>query len=212
MAQKKDYFRDEQGNLVGFDQIYDLYFEDIFHHILRRVGNATEAEDLTAVTFEKVLQSLGQFQWRGAPLASWLYKIATNQVNSYFRRQKRQMDSILEEPPSVRLSPEQELFDAETEIAKYRLFGELNKCIRELKLQDQTLIVMRYLENRSFKDIAAILNKRTGTVITRTHRALSKLKVLLEKRGINDERFRKSIEEYAPTPYSGRSVQAEFAR
>jgi len=211
MPGSKDYFRDEHGNLIGFDQIYDLYFEDIFNHILRRVGNVTEAEDLTALTFEKVMQSLGQFRWRGVPLSSWVYRIATNLANSHFRRQKKQMGSMLEEPPSTRLSPEQELFEAENELARHHLFLELNQCIRELKPLDQTLIVMRYLENRSFKEIAAILNKRTGTAITRTHRALGKLKVLLEKRGINDERFRKSIEEPAAAQYSGRSVQAEFA-
>lgn len=213
MRPKPAYFRDELGNLLNFEQIYDLYFDDIFRHILRRVGQVAEAEDLTAATFEKALQALGRFRWRGTPLAAWIYRIATNEVNSYFRKLKRQQGApILEETPSECLSPEEELTEAEHDLAKSHLFVELTKCIRELKPLDQSLVVMRFLEKKSFPEIATILKKRQGSVITRTHRALAKLKVLLEKRGIDDERFRKSIAESRRATYSGGSVQAEFAR
>lgn len=213
MSGKSAYFRDEHGNLLHFEQIYDLYFDEIFRHILRRVGQVAEAEDLTAQTFEKVLQALGRFRFRGTPLSAWVYRIATNEVNSYFRKLKhRQAPPPTTETPSSLLSPEQELAEAEQELEKNHLFVALTACIRELKPIDQSLIVMRYLEKKSFSEIAQILKKRRGSVITRTHRALAKLKLLLEKRGIDDERFRKSIAEPASTTYSSGSVQAEFAR
>lgn len=212
MAIAQTYIRDEKGNYLSFEQVYDLHFDNVFQHILRRVGKVAEAEDLTAITFEKAMKAMGRFRWRGIPISAWILRIATNQVNSFFRQMQRQATTNLQqEAPSSRLSPEQELEAAEQELAKNNLFQVLSKCIQDLPAIDQSIVVMRHLEGRSFLEIANILKKRRGTVITRSHRALAKLKQLLEHRGISDERFRKSLEEPSTANYSGGQVQTELA-
>jgi len=204
--------RDNLGNLLTFEQIYDRFFNDVFQHILRRVGQVAIAQDLTATTFEKVMNSLGRFQWRGVPVNAWVLRIATNQVNTYFRKQKyTPTEDLVFDLPSRRLSPEEELVQAERELENHQMFKTLTVCLRQLKPLDQSLIVMRYLEGRTYQEIGQILKKRTGTLATRTHRALGKLKDLLERRGLSYERFKESTENPAPAHHRSGKVQAEFA-
>ena len=201
--------KDEQGNLVGFDQLYDAYFDTIFKYILHRVANVAEAEDLTAQTFFKALKNLWRYRWTGLPFSSWLYKIATNEVNTYFRKQRNTVPideasrSLIEDRRT-----DQELDSAQRKLAQNKIFLDLNQALRKLKPDEQALVVLRYFEHKTFAEIANILGKRQGTLTMRTHRALGKLKAELQKRGIDHERIRRSFERPVPPGYQSRHVQA----
>ena len=71
---------------AAFGRLYDEHFEAIFRHVLLRVGDV--AEDLTSQTFFKALKGFWRLRLSGAPSAAWLYRIATNEVNSHFRRRR----------------------------------------------------------------------------------------------------------------------------
>lgn len=204
--------RDERGNLVSFDQLYDSYFHNIFGYILNRVANVAEAEDLTSQTFFKALENLWRFQWSSGSFSSWLYRIATNEVNSHFRKKSRvsYLDDSSQSLLQGNLSSS-ELETAEQELARHSLFLDLNKAIQELKPEEQSLIVLRFFEQKSYAEIAEIIRKRQGTVTMRTHRALEKLKKVLEKRGISYEKIRGSFDEPEEAEYRSGRVQARFA-
>ena len=209
------YIRDEQGNLVPFEQIYDRYFEPIFHYILHRLANVADAEDLTAQTFFKALRGLWKFRWSGVPFSAWLYRIATNEIHSFMRQKGRQRRAGLAEAPApeteTALAEDSELADAEKKLRQNRLFMELAACIQMLKPEEQALVVLHYLEQKPYAEIAQILGKRQGTLVMRTHRALKKLKEKLEQRGIDHEEIRASFKTTAYTGYQGADIQAEFA-
>ncbi|CAM2007956.1 RNA polymerase sigma factor [Acanthopleuribacter pedis] len=208
-------FRDEQGNLVPFEQLYDRYFDTIFHHILYRVGSAADAEDLTAQTFFKALKNHWRFRWQGVPVLAWLYRIAGNETNSFLRKNKRRVltdGARFDETQTGGTNPaDQELISAERELAKFQAFGAIQESITKLKPIDQTLIVLRFLEQKSFKEIADITGKRVGAVTMRTHRALNALRAHLEERGIDHERLRENTERAGQTQTSGSVLQARLA-
>jgi RNA polymerase sigma-70 factor (ECF subfamily) len=197
------------GQRVSFEELYDAHFDAIFRYVLRRVGSVPEAEDLTAQTFFKALRSLWRFRWSGGSFSSWLYRIATNEVNSHFRR-RRPARSLAEPGGAGNLSPvAREALEAERVLSRNEMFLELNRSLRRLTPEEQALVVLRYLEEKPFAEIARILGKRTGAVTMGAHRALKKLKSDLEKRGVDHERLREGLEQPARPGYPGGRVPAD---
>lgn len=180
----------------AFGEIYDENFDAIFRYVQHRVADVALAEDLTAQAFHKAMRKLGRFRWQGVSITAWLYRIAGNEVNSYLRklyRRKKYEGPWVEhyEPVDVN-SPDRELSDAESEVEKHALFLGLNKQIKKLDPQDQTILTLRYFEQKSYGEIADILGKREGTMRMRASRALDKLKRLLAKEDINHEQYREA--------------------
>ena len=203
-----------QNGPPDFEEIYERHFDPIFKFILHRVANVAEAEDLTSLTFFSALKNFWKFRWTKAPVSAWLYRIAINEVNGYFRARGKTNDSPYDEEAPIadpRSAVERELHEAEQELHRNQLYMDLHACLVELKPDEQTLIVLRFYEHKSFAEIAQIMRKREGSLVMRAHRALAKLKKELEKRGIDHERLRDCFEEPAQTEYSGERLQTGFA-
>jgi RNA polymerase sigma-70 factor (ECF subfamily) len=73
----------------AFAALYRLHVDAIYRFVLRRCGDVSLAEDITAATFEKALARLDRFRWQPAGIAPWLFRIAANQLTDHFRRQSR---------------------------------------------------------------------------------------------------------------------------
>jgi RNA polymerase sigma-70 factor (ECF subfamily) len=121
--------------MQSFEQLYDQHFPAIFRYVLRRVADRAEAEDLTAQTFYKALRRFWRFRWSDGNASAWLYRIATNEIHSHYRRRGRTSP----EPPA----PEPEPGDAERELAVQRLYLDLHRALGRLDLDEQALIVLR---------------------------------------------------------------------
>lgn len=195
----------------SFEELYDRHFDAIFNYVLHRVGNVAEAEDLTSQTFFKALRGFWRFRWSGSSASAWLYRIATNEVNSHFRRRRpaRALDAGAD--PAQLSAVDREALEADRILSRQEISSELNRALRRLKPEEQTLLVLRYLEEKSFREIAEILRKRPGAVTMRTHRSLARLKADLEKRGVDHERFREGFEDSGRTRHPRGRVQADLA-
>ncbi len=172
------------------------------------MGKVAEAEDLTSQVFFKALRGLWRFRWTGGSFSAWLYRIATNEIHSHFRRGRptRSLDSLDSGAAVV-----QEAAVAEKRLEQSERFGELHRALMQLQPEDQTLVVLRYLEDKPWAEIAAVLGRRTGAVTMRGRRALDRLKTELEQRGIDHERLREETREPEDDEGRGRPVQAELA-
>ena len=133
--------------------------------------------------FLKALKNIGQFHWRGVPFSSWLYRIAANEIANSYRESKRRR-KYLEENSEVidtsNPSPENELAQAEEELRKHKEFLSVHENISKLSFRYQEVITLRYFEHKHLKDIGVILGKSEGTVKSLLHRALKKLRKLME--------------------------------
>jgi len=166
-----------------FGLIYDKYYQPIFGYILRRTANVALAEDLTAQTFLKALKNLWRFRWQNVTISAWLYRIATNEVNSYYRKKKGFKNVSLEEAKNLKsdINVLEEIQKAEEELQKEKDFLLLHKKIAKLKPKYQTVITLRFFEKKKVSEIAQILGKPEGTIKAQIHRALRQLKKLLEE-------------------------------
>jgi RNA polymerase sigma-70 factor (ECF subfamily) len=147
-----------------FAELYELHFERVYAYIVRRVRDRHVAEDLTADVFHKALANLRSYQWRGTPFASWLYAIASNAVADHGKRTAREMTGPM---PEVSVEAVEEL-------------AHLFRLVDRLPEDQRRVIVERFVEQRSIREIAQQLGRSEGAVKQLQLRALQKLRTQME--------------------------------
>jgi RNA polymerase sigma-70 factor (ECF subfamily) len=147
------------GNQAAFAQIYDTYFDTIYRYVFFRVKNQGEAEDLTQEVFIKALNGIGSYKVGKTPFASWLFRIAHNQVIDYVRKTGKQKMTALDEAYSIAGNE-----DPVTTIEHKFELEELSIAIAELPPAQQEVISLRFIAGLPIADVARILGKSEGTV------------------------------------------------
>ena len=166
-----------KGDGEAFAQLYEEYSNKIYRYVYLRVGNQTEAEDLTQEVFVKALEGIRAYKWRNLPFASWLFRIAHNHVIDYCRK-SRKIERIdwdnnihIDEPrPEVIV---QRRFEAE----------ELAENLKRLSPAQREVISLRFSAELSVAEVAKTLGKRPGTVKALQYNGIAALrKMMLENR------------------------------
>jgi RNA polymerase sigma-70 factor, ECF subfamily len=164
-----------------FGYLYDYYYNRIFRFLYNRLLDRVEAQELTADVFFLALSRLWQFQWRHKPFQVWLYRIAINRLNLHLRVSRRQR--IWFTPLNV--LGEEVLADSEASPArrleKARRRHRLSRHLGEMTRNEQNWLALRYYEDLSVKEIAAIYSVCEDTMKSRLKRAIDKLRKAMEK-------------------------------
>jgi RNA polymerase sigma-70 factor (ECF subfamily) len=160
-----------------FAELYEANFERVYAYVTRRVRDRDEAQDLTADVFHLALKSLPRFEWRGAPFAAWLFKIASNEIadrsRSNARRRAQASDSVFRETADDRAdAPAGPVEEAER---RARLF----KLVERLPRDQSRVIAMRFAEDKSIREIADALGRSEGSIKQLQFRGLQNLRVRL---------------------------------
>jgi RNA polymerase sigma-70 factor, ECF subfamily len=160
-----------QQNPARFAELYELHFERVYAYAVRRMENRTEAEDLTAEVFHQALANLKRFEWRGIPFAAWLFRIAANLISDRWQRSGREVsdDGQIE---SAQVSPT-EIEDVERRATLFRLVGTLPD-------EQRRVVVARFVEEKSIKEVAREIRKTEGAVKQLQFRALTNLRARME--------------------------------
>ncbi|MDH4300382.1 MAG: RNA polymerase sigma factor [Dehalococcoidia bacterium] len=182
LSEEKELVGQAQKSPDSFARLYDQYYPKIFGYVLRRSANLEAAQDITSETFLKALGKLWQFQWRNVSFSSWIYKIATNEINQYFRKAEYRKSVSLEQLQEQGFEllspydPESELIEAQERLRQHQEFLAIQKKIVQLPAKYQEVIALRFFEKKQIKEIAEILGKREGTIKSLLHRAVEKLR------------------------------------
>lgn len=165
----------KNGDAASFGGLYDLYMPRIYRFVFVRVNRREDAEDLTHHIFMNAWQNMDRYESRGFPFSSWLYRIATNAVIDHYRTAKAHPP--LEAIPEEMLAEPNEMSEAlDTAINVDRLRVVLTK----LESDQQSVLLMKFVDEMSNKEIAKALGKSEGTVRVIQHRAIKKLRELTE--------------------------------
>lgn len=163
----------QKGDREAIAELYRLHAQMIYRYIAYRVDTPADAEDLTAEVFVKMVEALPSYRITGAPFSAWLYRIASARVIDYRRRVRRHPEAELRESVShTDPSPEQSLLDDQETDA-------LRDAIRQLSEEQQSVLILRFVERRSHQEVAAILDRSVTAVKSIQHRALTQLAALL---------------------------------
>jgi len=153
-----------QADPARFVELYDRNVDRIYAYVSRRAGSRSVAEDVTSEVFEQALSNLGTFKWRGVPFVAWLYRIASNALADHWKRERRDSHDL---PPDV--PDEREHQDLERRVSLFQLVDRLPDAQRQV-------IQMRFVEDRTIREVAAALDRSEGAVKQLQLRALENLR------------------------------------
>jgi RNA polymerase sigma-70 factor (ECF subfamily) len=160
-----------QKDPARFAELYENNFERVYAYVVRRVGDRTETEDLTSEVFHHALANLRRFEWRGIPFAAWLYRIAANLISDRWQRSNREQ-----------VAPER----IESAAAKGNDFEEVERratlfrLVDTLPAEQRRVVVLRFVEEKSIKEVAREIRKTEGAVKQLQFRALTSLRARME--------------------------------
>jgi len=157
----------------AFRPLYEKYFKRIFLFILHRVGEKAIAADITSQVFLKALINIRKFSFRGLPFSAWLFRIALNECNDFFRKNKRYRFVTMEDSMVEHLYDE---LTAETRLEDLR--HQLPAILQKLSVTELQIIELRFFEQRPFKEVADILGITETYAKVKVYRILEKMKKL----------------------------------
>lgn len=166
----------QKGDAESFGKLYDTYVSPIYRFIYLKTSHKEDAEDLTHQVFLNAWQNIKNFQFQGFPFGSWLYKIAGNSVIDYYRTKKYHLN--IETVPEHQIAESFEVGNA----LDNSFDGQMaHNAISRLEPDQQNVIIMKFVNDLSNKEIATALNKSEGAIRVIQHRALKQLKNFLER-------------------------------
>ena len=149
------------GDADAFGRLYDMHVDRVYRHVYYRVGNNEDAEDLTQQVFLRAWQAIGRYKKTSSPFLAWLMRISHNLVIDFYRskKDKAYLDFEIAATDS-HSSPER---------------------VAEMEFDQQQVILMSFIEGFSYAEIASTIGKSEGAIRVIQHRALKKMRHILEE-------------------------------
>lgn len=178
LEQEAAQIRAAQKDANRFGPLYDRYYRQIFIFIYKRVSDQELAADITSTVFLKAMLNLKKYKFQGFPFSSWLYRIASNEVNMHYRSAKKVVQV------AIRESDVNELIEEMDEIGDEENRQLLIEGMNELDVESTQLLELRFFEKCSFREIGEITGTTEGNAKIKTYRVVQKLKkiITLKKR------------------------------
>ena len=154
-----------------FAELYEQNFHQVYAYVARRIHDRSEIQDLTAYVFQQALANIGKFKWRGAPFITWLYRIAANAIADKAREKSRE---AAETELTANSSMTSDLEETER---RARLF----RAVEALPEDQRKVILLRFGEEKSIREIASDLNRSEGAVKQLQFRGLENLRARLRE-------------------------------
>ena len=165
--------RARSGDRSAFGELYDAHCDAVYRYILYRVREPSDAEDLTSEVFTRAFANIHRYRWQGKSFLAWLYTIARNAVTDRRRRQRPTVDlddayGLAADGPT-----------AHDRAVRGEQVDALRGAVKHLTTEQQEVLVLRFVENMSSRQVAKVLGKNEGAIRALQFRALGRLRKLL---------------------------------
>jgi len=156
----------------AFAELYELYYESVFHYCIRRLFDRHGAEDVTSTVFFKVMRNLDSFEGDAAAFRRWLLRIATNAVNDHLRQKRTRLTAM--QRVATDSHEKAQTVEAAHDLIEKK--ARLKRAMLGLKPKYQTVIALRFFENMKLAEIGLCLGEKPSTIRTRLSRATAMLR------------------------------------
>lgn len=163
---------------MTFEEVYDEYYEVVYKSIYMRLLNRENTEDVIQETFIKAYNSWDSFDKSKAKIQTWLCTIAKNTMLNYIRDNRKHNNYSYEEMNENGFEPGQE--DSELNALTDDYAKEAYVILSKLNAEDRELLVMRYIDELSYKEIASRIDSNDKAVAKKVERLLKKCRNLNE--------------------------------
>lgn len=164
-------------NPRSFGPLYNRYYARILQFVYGRTTSKDDARDITQQVFMSALENIGKYKSTGVPYSAFLFRVALNELNRFYRRSKVRQ--------AVNIDDEQ-VTDVMTEIGAENT-GEtdakLMKSLQQLNPEEMSLMQMRFFDKIPFKDLCEILEISETAAKARVYRLLERLKTIYTSLG-----------------------------
>jgi RNA polymerase sigma-70 factor (ECF subfamily) len=163
-----------QRDRAAFGALYRRYLDRVYGYCFYLLGDHHDAEDATERTFLAALGAIERYRDQGSTFRAWLFRIAHNQLANALRSRQRQRTSSLDmvDEPMVAPDPSRGL----TTVEEAR---RVRAALARLSEDRRQVIVLRFVDELSTAEIAAVLGRSRGAVRVLQHRALRELATAL---------------------------------
>ncbi len=165
--------RAQQHDQTALTQIYEENFDRIYRYIVLKIGERTEAEDMTQQVFLSAFKAIASFKHRGAPFSAWLFRIAHNQVVDYLRKKSKRVTVPLNESLTSGSS------DPSMEVERNLDIEHLISAAKRLTKAQREVVSLRFAGELSVAQVARVMGKSEGAVKALQHSAIVSLRKVM---------------------------------
>lgn len=169
------------GNNNAFDVLLDKYQQKLFSYILFIIKDRELADDIFQETFMKAIITLknGKYNADGR-FYSWITRIAHNLIIDQFRNDKNE-NLISCDNEDYNILNNQDLYDdnIESEIINMQIMSDIRKLVNNLPENQKEIVIMRYYNDMSFKEIADATGTSINTALGRMRYAILNLRKMV---------------------------------
>jgi RNA polymerase sigma-70 factor (ECF subfamily) len=164
----------KKGDKKAFDLLYEIYFVPVFRYVFSRTNSETEAEDLVQEIFLNVYRNIDKIQnQKDSPLA-YFFKVARNLIIDYWRKKK---EILIDKEEKLASNQDFDLFET---LEKKERIDLIKKLIKELNEDQQEVVIHKFFNGMSNREIAKLLGKTEEAVRQLQSRALKNLREKLK--------------------------------
>jgi RNA polymerase sigma-70 factor (ECF subfamily) len=161
---------------MAFSALFRRHYDEIYRYCARRLPDRSIAEDVTSQVFLKMVKNFDSFTGDESGFRCWLYRIACNEVNSFFRQSARHSnakDKLRQQTDGPEQVSDEQIDDENQEKIEF-----LRTAIGQLKSDHQDILTLRYFQGLNSDQIGEVLRMNPATVRSQLSRSLKKLKKL----------------------------------
>ena len=163
--------RAQLGDKDAFGRLFERYHGPVLYYVRRLLGDLDRAEDVLQDVWLTVYRQIGRLE---EPLAFpvWLYRIARNKTIQRLRAKRIEIpleehSAAWAEVPADDFTPEQA--------------GQIHTCLEKLSRRHREVLVLRFMQQMKYEQIASVVGCSVGTVKSRLHHAKHKLRAEMER-------------------------------
>ena len=163
----------------AFSELYTLYFDRIYRYVRLKIGSPTEAEDITSAVFFNAWRTIDHFApQRESSFAAWLFRLAHNAVVDRYRRARDiiSLDSTDKRPILHAIQP-----GPEAQVERQFDIDELYAALQSLTSEQREVVLLRFVEGLSAREVGDIMGKHEGAVRGMQFRAIESLRRALAR-------------------------------
>jgi RNA polymerase sigma-70 factor, ECF subfamily len=152
-----------------FEPLYTHYYKYILNFVYKRVENLDDCREITSIVFVKALSAIKNYQHKGFPFSSWLFRIALNEITQFYRDSKKARIISIDEKGMKNIVEEKGNVEPD-------LLASLKKALMYLEEDELELIQLRFFEERPFAEVGEIIGITEINAKIRTYRVIDKLR------------------------------------
>lgn len=157
----------------GFRWLVQTYQRRLYQVIRHRVDSHADTDDILQNTFIKVFRHLDQFEGRSG-LFTWMYRIAQNEISTFYTRQKAIRKIVLPEQGTAEREYSTQAI-AEPYVESETVAKTLDQIVSQLPERQQMVFRMRYYDELTYKEMAEVLQLTEGALKASYHHAVKKI-------------------------------------